>query len=139
MSRPESIDDLPSYYRSDEAVANIHLHKVKFGTETINAYKLVAELAQEFKTLGFTVDFDASQLEVTRAKTDEELNRLLGSQQRSWDLAEEAYNQGLIDPTLFSAGHAYKRSWADSHAVDEKLPRIKWVDPESEADCGDND
>ena len=139
MSRPETTDDLPSYYLKDETVANINLHEVKSTTETINAYKLVAELAQEFKALGFTVDLDASKLEVTRAKTDEELNRLLGSQQRSWDSSEDAYRRGLADPTLFSTKETYKRSWANSLATAEKLPKIKWVDSESEADCGDQE
>jgi hypothetical protein len=117
ITRPTSYDNLADYQREGHLVAQITAeYAVRFPSL---GQHLLAALA-EAKHLGLEVEDGTIRI----ARTTDELDASLASEQRSWDHIRDYYLKAVDDPA--SITEPYRRGWVDTFATNEGLPAIEW-------------
>lgn len=107
MARPEKFEDLPTWDQRDEDIAQIDVGEIiQYASPALvgAAMNLIATAEAE----GYTVSRDG-EWKITRPKNQEERDRLLESEQRSWDRDKERYDKAM-------AGEDLDPFWANATA-----------------------
>jgi hypothetical protein len=106
MSRPASLDDIPTYARSGETLISVQLGSLAVSGKILTA--AAALLAAVEKTPGVSFWQEHNTITVTKDKTPEEVTATLRSYQNDWDANQEKF-----------------ALWEEFHKVPEETPG--WV------------